>query len=164
MNKNKIIHAQSRDGFCGPASLRMILEYYSFKKSERELGKLTNCSINGTTADDLVRTAKSLGFDANYSDNNTWENLYNEVHKNGPVIVDWFSQLSGHYSPVYDIYKNSIVLADPEYGFVRDMKKEEFLPLWFDFDTLYPKTQSDFFLRRMITIRPKENLERKFIK
>jgi len=160
-NKNKIIHMQSRDGFCGPASLRMILGYYGLKKSERELGKLTNCSINGAPASEIVNAAKSLGFDANYSDNNTWENLYNEVRKNGPVIVDWFSQLSGHYSPVYDIYKNSIVLADPEYGFVRDMKKEEFLPLWFDFDTLYPKTQSDFILRRMIMVRPKLNLEEK---
>ena len=146
---------QSKDGFCGPTSLRMLFEYYGLKKSERELVKLTNCSIvNGTTADDLVRAAKYFGFDASYSDNNTWENLYNEVHKNGPVIVDWFSQISGHYSPVYDVYKNEIVLADPEYGFIREMKKNEFLPLWFDFDTFYPETQSDFFLRRMIVVRP----------
>lgn len=150
---------QSNDGSCGPTSLRMILEHYGLKKSERELIKLTNCSIaNGTTADDLVRAAKYLGFNAYYSDNNTWENLYNEVNKNGPVIVDWFSQISGHYSPVYDIYKNEIVLADPEYGFVREMKKDDFLSLWFDFDKFYPETQSDFFVRRMITIRPKLNL------
>lgn len=166
MNKDrkKIIYMQSKDGFCGPASLRMILEYYGLEKSERELGKLTNCSVKGTTTNDLVNAAKFLGFDAHYSDNNTWENLYNEVRKNGPVIVNWFSQISGHYSPVYDVYKNEIVLADPEYGFIREMKKNEFLPLWFDFDTNYPKTQSDFFVRRMITIRPKANLERKFIK
>jgi predicted double-glycine peptidase len=158
-NRNKIIYMESKDGFCGPTSLRMILEHYGLKKSERELVKLTNCSIaNGTTADDLVRAAKSLGFDASYSDNNTWENLYNEVHKNGPVIVDWFSQISGHYSPVYDIYKNEIVLADPEYGFTREMKKNEFLPLWFDFDVPYPKTRFDFFLRRMIVVRPGLNL------
>ncbi|MCX6751036.1 MAG: cysteine peptidase family C39 domain-containing protein, partial [Candidatus Pacearchaeota archaeon] len=147
------------DGSCGPVSLKMLFEYYGLKKSERELIKLTNCSIlNGTTANELVNAAKSLGFDASYSDNNTWENLYNEVHKNGPVIVDWFSQISGHYSPVYDIYKNEIVLADPEYGFIREMKKNEFLPLWFDFDVPYPKTQSDFFLRRMIVVRPGLNL------
>jgi predicted double-glycine peptidase len=159
MDRNKVIYMQDKNGFCGPASLRMILAHYDLKKSEKELGKLTNCTIEGTTAKDLVRAAKSLGFNAHYSDNNTWENLYNEVNKNGPVIVNWFSQISGHFSPVYDIYKNEIVLADPEYGFVREMKKNEFLPLWFDFDKIYPETQSDFILRRMITIRPKLNLK-----
>jgi len=158
-NRNKVIYMQQRDGFCGPASLRMILGYYGLNKSEKEIGNLTNCSSEGVSAENLVSAARSLGFNANHTDNNTWEGLYNEVHKNGPVIVDWFSQLSGHYSPVYDIYKKSIILADPEYGFVRDMKKDEFLSLWFDFDKLYPEKQSDFFLRRMIIIRPNLNLE-----
>ena len=125
-NRNKVIYMQYKDGFCGPASLRMVLAHYGLKKSEKELGELTNCTINGTTADELVNAARLLGFNAYYSDNNTWENLYNEVHKNGPVIVDWFSQISGHYSPVYDVYKNEIVLADPEYGFTREMKKMNF--------------------------------------
>jgi len=165
--RNKVIYMQSNDGSCGPTSLRMILAHYGLEKSERELMKLTNCTIeNGTSADELVNAAKFLGFNAFYSDNNSWENLYNTVRKEGPVIVDWFSQISGHYSPVYDIYKKSIILADPEYGFVRDMKKDDFLSLWFDFDTPYPQTQSDFFVRRMITVRPKldseENIKKIF--
>ncbi|MGY4884893.1 MAG: cysteine peptidase family C39 domain-containing protein, partial [Nanobdellota archaeon] len=151
---------QHDDGSCGPVSLRMIFQYYGLKKSEKELIKLTNCTVKeGTTAANMVNAARSLGFNAWYTDNNTWENLYNEVNKKGPVIVDWFSQLEGHYSPVYDVYKDEVVLADPEYGFVREMKKDQFLSLWFDFDKRYPESQSDFFLRRMIIIRPNLNLE-----
>ena len=56
-------------GFCGPASLKMVLEYFGTKKSETELGKLSAAHrYNGTTARNLVLAGKKLGYKGFYKD------------------------------------------------------------------------------------------------
>ena len=60
LNKNIIIMLDIKpfkqtSGMCGPAALKMVLEYFGVKKSEIELGQLTHCSPDsGTEAEDIV--------------------------------------------------------------------------------------------------------------
>jgi len=43
-------------GFCGPVSLRMVLDYFGIKKSEKELAKLSDCSKSkGVAAEGLLK-------------------------------------------------------------------------------------------------------------
>src|SRR3989344_4871723 len=51
-----------KTGFsCGPASLKIVLEYYGIHKTEKQLVRLTNCTYYGTNAKNLLKTAEILG-------------------------------------------------------------------------------------------------------
>lgn len=152
---NIIISSQTKDGYCGPVALGMVLSFYGLNLSEEELRKVSKCSIKGgTTANDLVNAAISLGFDSFYKDNCNWNDLENEVKKY-PVIVNWFSINSGHYGVAIHSTKKDLTFADPEYGLLKKMPKSEFLPVWFDYNGEYPKSLSDFIMRRMIIVKEK---------
>ncbi len=49
---------------CGPASLKIVLNYYGVDKSEEELAMLTNATESGTDDASIVHAAESLGFKA----------------------------------------------------------------------------------------------------
>jgi predicted double-glycine peptidase len=145
---------QSR-GECGPASLKMVLEYYGIIKSERELIKLTKSDKTGTRAKNIILVAKSLGMKAYIKDNSNIKEISELVKKGIPVIVDWFSHDEGHYSVVVGIDKENIYILDPELGHIRAMKCATFIRTWFDFEGQYIKTSKELILRRIIVINKK---------
>ena len=50
-------------GYCGPASLKMVLEFYGVKKSEKELAKLSGATHKaGVNPAGLLKAANKLGF------------------------------------------------------------------------------------------------------
>ncbi|MDP1619404.1 MAG: cysteine peptidase family C39 domain-containing protein, partial [bacterium] len=54
---------RQKPGFCGPASLKMVLDFYGVEKSEEELGKITKCDPDkGITGLAIVKAAEKLGF------------------------------------------------------------------------------------------------------
>jgi len=153
----KIKPVGQRAGFCGPASLKMVLAFFGVKKSEKELGRLTGCTTrHGTTAQKIVRAARQLGFVAKTKDDSTIADLRRlVVGKRMPVIVDWFSADAGHYSVVVHIDKRFAYLNDPELARVRKIDVNTFERVWFDFESDYLRTPKDLILRRMIVICPK---------
>jgi predicted double-glycine peptidase len=152
----KIKPFRQQTGHCGPASLKMVLDYYGLDKSEQELIELTDCNMDlGVEAGRLLTTAQDLGFNGYIKDNAELPDIKQEVieHKR-PVIVDWFSEDDGHYSVVVDINDENIYLLDPELGYVRAMRLNKFYRVWFDFPGEYIKTKDDLTIRRMIVIFP----------
>lgn len=143
-------------GYCGPASLKMLLDYHNVKKSEKELARLSGATREkGVEAQGIVKAAKKLNFKAFIKDNATFEDIRKYVKgKKIPVIVDWFAFEDGHYSLVVDIDKNHIWLQDPELGTLRAIRLTLFRTLWFDFPHAYIRTKKDLILRRMIVIVP----------
>ncbi len=140
-------------GFCGPASLKIVLSYYGIEKSEAELAKISNCSKEkGTSAQDIVDAAHKLGFKAETKDNCTFEDLKNYLRDKTPVIVDWFLNDEGHYSVVVGIDKENIYLQDPSIGHLRAMKLETFYRVWFDFPESFLRSKDDLILRRIIAV------------
>lgn len=141
-------------GFCGPASLRMVLEYWGLKKSEKELAKLSGATRSrGIEARGLLRAAKKLGLRVTIIDYATFEQIRTYVQKQKiPVIVDWFSHDDGHYSVVVGISRRKIFLADPEHKKIRQFDLETFKRIWFDFPGKYLKSPKDLILRQMIVI------------
>src|SRR5262249_33582675 len=141
---------RQRPSFCGPASLKLVLSYFGIEKSERELGKLSGCTLTeGTPVNGLLRAARACGLRAYKKDLADFDDIRRLVNEERvPVIVDWFSTDEGHYSVVVGIDDENIHLQDPELGHKRSLRLETFRRVWFDFNGPYPRTPRDMVLRR----------------
>ncbi|MBI2278604.1 MAG: C39 family peptidase [Candidatus Brennerbacteria bacterium] len=141
-------------GFCGPASLKMVLAYYGVRKSERALARLAGATRSqGVEAPGLVKAARRLGFIARIKDRATLADIKKYIRKCIPVIVDWFSNDDGHYSVVVGITKSTIYLQDPEIGRVRAMDTKTFKRVWFDFPGDILRSKNAVVLQRMLVVR-----------
>src|SRR3989338_2213166 len=131
-------------GYCGPASLKMVFEYYGLEKGEGGVAEACNHNTE-------------LGV---FAEIESW--LKNKV----PVIVNWFTpgrrdymdseMPDGHSSVVAGIDDEKIYLQDPEIGGIREIPRKEFLRVWFDFPGAAITKPEDIILRQIIIIRPKE--------
>lgn len=121
-------------GYCGPASLKMVLSAYGITKSENSLAKLTKTSRkNGCKEKGIIKAAKSLGFKGFVKEQSTIKEIRMLVKNKTPVIVDWFSpEEAGHYSVVVGFDKQNIFMADPHFGRIVKHKIEWFEERWFD--------------------------------
>jgi len=137
-------------GYCGPASLKMVLSAYGITKSEKYLAKLTKTSrITGCWEKDMIKAAKEFGLKGYVKQKSTITELKRLVKKNIPVIVDWFSpEEAGHYSVVVGFEKDNILLADPHFGKIKKHKIEWFKERWFDV------VNDKLILREIIVIHP----------
>ena len=156
MNMLKVKPFRQETGYCGPASLKMVFNYYGVTKSEKELVRLTDCTLDrGVEAHRLLQAARDLGFDGFIKDFTEFEEVRKQVkERQTPVIVDWFSEDDGHYSVVVDIDEENIYLLDPEIGYVRAMRLKKFYRVWFDFPGDFLKSSDDLTIRRMMVIYP----------
>lgn len=150
----KIKPYREKPGFCGPASLKMVLGYYGIEKGEKELGRITRCNSKlGTKASSIVRIAKKIGFRSLYKDYANFADIRKfVVEQKIPVIVDWFSEDNGHYSVVVGIDGRNIYLQDPELGALKIIDLKTFKRVWFDFEGDFLKSKRDIIIRRMIVI------------
>ena len=133
---------------CGPASLKMVFDYYGVEKSEAEIAKMCNVDEDlGTDDKTLKRVAEELGFNVEIKNNSTFEDIRRWLDKKVPVIVNWFtrgradyddSQVpDGHYSLVVGLDEEFIYIQDPEIGKLRKVEKNDFMKVWFDFTGEY---------------------------
>ncbi|MFH1358509.1 MAG: C39 family peptidase [archaeon] len=121
-------------GYCGPASLKMVLSAYGINKSENYLAKITKCSrTKGCDEPDIAKAAREFGLKGYVKENSSIKEVKGLVNKRIPVIVDWFSpEQAGHYSVVVGFEKDKIILADPYFGKIKKHKIEWFEERWFD--------------------------------
>ncbi|MBM3200071.1 hypothetical protein FJZ53_03965 [Candidatus Woesearchaeota archaeon] len=145
---------QTQTGYCGPASLKMVLAYFGVEKSEKQLARLTRCSKKyGSEAEHILSAVKTLGFKGLVKDFSSFDDIRKFViNKRIPVIVDWFSVDDGHYSVVVGIDKKSIHFNDPENGKLREMSLKKFKTVWFDFPEDFLRSKKDLRIRRMLVI------------
>ena len=136
---------QTDDSRCGPATLKMILDFYGIDSSEDELCIKCNHTYElGCTNDDMENVLQSYGFKTISKNYSTIDELNNWIRKEIPVIIDWFSHpnepndvycSNGHSSIVVDIDDKFIYILDPEIGKIRKFLHDEFLRVWFDWET-----------------------------
>jgi len=145
---------QQRADFCGAAALKMVLDSFEIRKTEKEIINLTK-SIHslGVEAGELLKAAKKFGLKGFVKDNCTYKELRNYVVKKKiPVIIEWFYDEDGHFSVVHDMDRENVYMQDPDLGHMRAMRKDLFMRLWFSFPTKYMRTEKDLILRRMLVI------------
>lgn len=147
---------------CGPASLKIVLNYYGVEATEKELAKLAGHSSDlGVDDKGLARAAKHLGFKVKIKNNSGFKDIEKWLDKKVPVIVNWFTRgrrdysdsdiADGHYSVVAGLNNKFIYLQDPEIGKIRKLKKDDFMRAWFDFRGKYIKP-SELIIRQIIAI------------
>lgn len=142
-------------GFCGPASLKMILEHYGINKTEQELAELCGATRDlGVDAQGIAKACGILGLNAAIIDNAEIEDIQKKVVSGTPVIVQWFSNDEGHWSVVVDVDDENICLQDPHHGMLRAFKKSWFRGVWFDFHKGVMEKEN-LVLRRMVVIERK---------
>ena len=109
---------RQKPGYCGPASLKIVLGFFGVKINGKKNAEISGCSRSrGIRAEGLVRAARKLGFHAKIKDFSDLKDIKEWVNKKKiPVIVDWFAFKGGHYSVVSGIDKENIYLEDPSLG------------------------------------------------
>lgn len=143
-----------RSGFCGPAALVVVLDYFGVRVTMKKLARETGCTEEkGVEGAGLVRAAKRYGMDGWVKDKAEMADLREWVKRRQvPVIVDWFSVDDGHYSVVVDVGRKYVYLMDPEIGKVRKLPLSTFYRVWFDFPGHFMKSNNDLILRRMVVV------------
>lgn len=148
---------------CGPASLKMVLEYYGIDKSESELAQLAGTDPDlGTSDEGLKKAAEGLGFTVEIKNNSTFEDIQKWLDKKVPVIVNWFTRgridypesdvPDGHLSVVVGLDEENIYLEDPEIGKLRTIARNDFIRVWFDFKSDQITSWDDMIIRQLIAI------------
>lgn len=131
-------------GMCGPASLKIVLDYYGVDKSEAELAQLMNWDPNfGASNENIAKAASSLGFTVEIKNESSFADIEGWLTRGVPVIVDWITRgrqdyddsevAEGHSSVVIGLDDDYIYLQDPEIGGERKITRNNFLKVWFDF-------------------------------
>ncbi len=144
-------------GLCGPASLKMVLDYYGLMIFEAKLAIMAGSKKEkGTEPEGLIKALKSLGFSGFWKENGRIEDLKYFIKLKLPVIVDWFSQSEGHYSVVVGFEKNSILLMDPEIAGIKRISIEEFKKIWWDFKGASIKKPEKWYFEWFLIPTPKK--------
>ncbi|HEX7651414.1 MAG TPA: C39 family peptidase [Candidatus Paceibacterota bacterium] len=153
-----------RAGMCGPASLKMVLDYFGIEKSEAELAELMGKTDIGTSAAGFMSAAEALGFEGEVQNNSSYEDIQTRIERNIPVIVNWFTRgradysdsevADGHYSVVAGLDDQDIYLQDPEIGGLRKMRRQDFMRVWFDFEGECIKPD-ELIIRQFIAVYPR---------
>jgi len=122
--KNKYIVRQNDIKDCGVCCLESILKYYDGYIPLETLRIDTNTSINGTTAYNIIKTAKKYGLSGK---GKKTDNLY-DIHLPAIAHLKLNNGLN-HFVVIYKITSNNITIMDPGKGY-KKYKTEEFLKIW----------------------------------
>ena len=147
---------------CGPASLKIVLQYYGVDVTEKELTKIAEWNKDlGIDDKGIEKTAKSFGFKVKIKNNSNFKDIEKWLDKKVPVIVNWFTRgrkdysdsdvADGHYSVVAGFDDKFIYLQDPEIGKIRKLERDDFMKVWFDFKGEYIKPE-ELIIRQIIVI------------
>lgn len=131
----KIKLFQQTKGFCGPASLRMVLDFYGIKKTEKEVANIIGATKDGCSTDKVVSAIKKLGFKVEYKVGSNISELEKVTNKGIPVIIYWTRHGGGHFSVIYGVKNNRVYIADPRMKRKISLDLKTFLPIWDDPDT-----------------------------
>ncbi|MDP2703763.1 MAG: C39 family peptidase [bacterium] len=154
-----------RGSYCGPASLKMVLEYWGINKSEEEVAIACNRDPElGTDDASIKKAAESYGLKVEIENNSSFDSIQRWLNRKVPVIVDWFTRgrsdygdeevPDGHCSVVVGLDDVYIYLQDPEIGGLRKLKRDDFMRVWFDFRPVYITSWDDMVIRQLIAIYP----------
>ena len=129
---------QKYDFDCGPASTKMVLNYYGKNESYEKIIKGCGCSRKikeGAEGEDIAKYLTKMGIPHAHKLYGDLEELIDFVNLGYPVIVGWFSPSPGsHWSVAVSITEKRFILQDPAIGKKRYMSLGDFEEVWFSVD------------------------------
>lgn len=148
---------------CGPATLKIILDSFGRKLSEKELIHLTGCNEKiGTPPDALCSALQSLGYRTFQQTNADISDIESFLRAGLPVIVAYQSvddkpygtlpninddNRYGHYAVIMGTNKTHFFLSNPEKDSAYDpIHKDVFLKIWWDRDLIERRLFNRWFM------------------
>lgn len=151
---------QSDDSRCGPACVKMVMNYYGVLATEDEIcNRVGHTYEKGCTNLGIKNGLESYGFSVTIKNKATLDDIRQCIAKKIPPLVDWFSggidpSLSdvpnGHSSVVVGIDDAKIYLLDPENGKIRDILHNDFMRVWYDWVGSPTITPDNLRIRQLI--------------
>lgn len=136
---------------CGASSFQAVMNYYGKDSFESDLRVMLNTTpTHGTYPWDMVRVAQQQGFEAEWKENLTVNDLEASLRQGVPVIIDgqrvraldgtWENSWdAGHYMVVYGLDDRNVYLEDPYLlGSRLNMTRETFVASWHDYESEIP--------------------------
>jgi ABC-type bacteriocin/lantibiotic exporter with double-glycine peptidase domain len=127
-------HYQETIWTCGPASMRMVLEYFGIKKSEYKLVKWMRANkIIGTRVKAFPKIAERFGLNYVIMRNATIDDLRRYYKQGFKIIILFFEreEKDSHYAVIKSITKKYITFLDPSYGPEHVYKLKTFARYWY---------------------------------
>lgn len=132
--------AQEKNHTCGPAALRIVLDYLGRRTTERQLAKLCESAPkHGTNPRDLVAAARSLGYRVIWREHWTSARVIRTLEQGLPVIANHQQRPGlgeGHYAVIIGHTKRGeFVLSDPSCDDrFRVIPIRRFMDLWYELE------------------------------
>lgn len=129
-------HYRQKPGYCGPASLKILLSYFGKRFTEEQLARMAGATQDaGTEHEGLIEAIKTIDAYVFVKDDGTLEELeYFVKQEKLPIIIGWFDRDGDHYSVVVNITDKNIIIVDPATDTPeRWLDRATFANLWFDF-------------------------------
>ncbi|MFA6404534.1 MAG: C39 family peptidase [Candidatus Paceibacterota bacterium] len=125
-------YSQNSNTSCGPASLRMVLEYYGIKKSELELKEISKQGKDGTKHGGIIHVIVKSGLYAFVDNDTSIISIKDQINNGHPVIINFIepSNEEGHYAVVIGIDEDNIILNDPWNGEGFTLEIDKFEKRW----------------------------------
>lgn len=128
---------------CGPSALKIVLDSFGRRVSEKKLIQLAGSHPkNGTPPENLCFAAKTLGYRTFQQTNASVADIEMFLNAGVPVIVVYqgFGKpegyKEGHYTVIYGASRTHLYRSDPstDAGYMRPLLKDKFLMRWHDKD------------------------------
>ena len=126
---------QKKNYTCGPASLKMVFDFFGMKFKEEDIARKAKTDKTGTKHDSLINVARKNGFYCYVHENGSINQIGHFIDIDLPVIVDYTepSDGEGHYAVIIGYDKNKFILNDPWNGKKFHLSFNEFKKRWHDF-------------------------------
>jgi len=124
---------QKRGYTCGPASMKMIFDFFGLRIGEEKLKKLLKANKKiGTKHLPLIKLALKNGFYCFVHNNSLLNDVKSLVDRDLPVIVHYIEPLTNeeHYSVIIGYKRNKIIMNDPWAGKNFKIKISDFEQRW----------------------------------
>lgn len=128
-------HEQETEFTCGPAALKMVMQYHGDCIGERRLRKYTKTtSTLGTNHQKLITASRKLGYHCFVKQNARPHEVKYFINKGFPTIINWQEPdtSDGHYSVIFGYERDYFYVHDPYSPHRKIMKIKALLPLWHD--------------------------------
>ncbi len=127
---------QNKPYTCGPASLKILLDFFGKKIPQNRLSILCKAnSKDGTSPRNMIKTTKKFGFKITQKFNAKIKDIENYLKKGFPVMVAYQAWGGGHYSIIRGFNQKYFNFSDPaiDRGY-RNINKKLFYKRWHDVD------------------------------
>ena len=126
-------YKQEKSWTCGAACMKMILESFGIKKTEKQLAKsLETNKVIGTWEFELPELAERHKLTYVVERNGTIKDLRRYLREGFRIIVCYYllKEKTAHYSIIHDINRNYIHFLDPYFGENHKLKLDYFKRTW----------------------------------